>query len=735
MTERARTMCWIAVACALGAGPSARAEGPPEPAITGYVAAGSYYSSDDDYYSSEYTGFGENEWNVLGDFEVRGRPAWDSGDVWHFHLRGQNLGLDSRRIDGEGGLQGLFRIHASWDQIPHLLFDDADIVFHGRGNDLLTLPTGWVPATTTRGFAALPQTLDPIRFSRERRDLRFGTDTVLPHGFELSTHYKYDRQTGRKPIGSVIGNSGGNPRAVIVPEGIDWRTHDGDIALRYASEALQGELGYEISRFSDEQDTLTWQNPFSAIGGWNPAAGYPTGFGGRGLPPDNEFHQVKASGGYELPYDTRIMAHAAFGWMLQDDSFEPYTVNPALVVTTPPEKNDADAKIHTRDVGVRITSRPIEHLRATAEWRLDDRDNDTPRRTFIYVPGDSLDQSTIDSDRARVNLPQSYRRNDGRIDLGYEIFERTEVTAGYQHLVTERSWTEADEVKENVVRAGFRTRPIEQVDFRVDGTWADRDGGDYFYNAPLVWGFSPEHVATTNPATDFENNPLLRKFTLADRERQSIDAHLSVMPIESLTLGAGITGANEDYDNSELGLRSRRALSWTIDASWSPLETLTAYAYYTRDSFQSRQSGRSFNSDPVQAFDPNRNWRQDDEDDVDTVGAGAEWIAIADRLTLRADFVYSFAKDSIDFATGPALPPSVALPTSDSRLYDVSIQAELRLVEHVKARVGYLFESFEADDWALDGVEPNTINEVLTLGQENPNYQSHIVGFSIEYDF
>jgi hypothetical protein len=53
----------------------------------------------------------------------------------------------------------------------------------------------------------------------------------------------------------------------------------------------------------------------------------------------------------------------------------------------------------------------------------------------------------------------------------------------------------------------------------------------------------------------------------------------------------------------------------------------------------------------------------------------------------------------------------------------------------VKARVGYLFESFEADDWALDGVEPNTINEVLTLGEENPNYDSHIVGFSIEYDF
>jgi len=734
MASRRAWLGCIPLPLSLALGAPAWAVEPPEPAITGSVTAGAYYSSANEFHFGQYTGFGEDEWNVLGDFELRGRPAWDSDAVWHFLLRGQDLGMDSRRIDAEGGMQGLFRLHLSWDQIPHLLFDDGDTVFRGRGTDFLTLPPNWVPATTTKGFTALPQDLNSIELARQRNDLRAGSDFELPAGFQLSTHYLYDRQTGRKPIGSVIGNTGGNPRSVIVPEKIDWNTHDGDVLLRYASDRLQGEVGYEVSRFEDDTASLTWQNPYAAIGGWNPAAGFPTGFGSRSLAPSNWFHQVKASAGYNLPYDTRIMTHAAFGWMLQNDNFAPYTVNPALSVTTPLPEQDAHAEINTHDMGVRITSRPIEHLRALAEWRMDDRDNDTPRKTFIYPGGDSQDQGTITSANARRNLPESYRRNDGRVELGYEVWNRTEVTAGYQHLVTDRSWTEADETKEDIFRTGIHGRPIQQLDFRVDAAWQDRNGGNYFGNAPLVWGFSPEHVATLDLATAYENIPLLRKFNLTDRQRRSVDTHVSYMPIESVSLGAALGFANEDYDNSEMGLRTRGSLTWSLDASWTPNESINTYAYYTNESFHSRQSGRSF-SDPITAADPNRNWRQRDDDHVDTVGVGFEWLAIADRVTLHADFVYSFAKTAIDVETAPALPPAVPFPNADSRLYDVSLQVELKIVEHVKARVGYLFESYEQDDWSLAGVQPSTINEVLTLGQKSPNYSAHLVGFGIEYQF
>ena len=106
---RAALLSWLAHSLAFGAGPAFAVE-PPEPAVTGRIEAGAYYSSDDEYYFGQYTGLGEDEWNVLGNFELRGRPAWDSGETWNFLLRGQNLGLDSRRIEAHGGLQGLSQV-------------------------------------------------------------------------------------------------------------------------------------------------------------------------------------------------------------------------------------------------------------------------------------------------------------------------------------------------------------------------------------------------------------------------------------------------------------------------------------------------------------------------------------------------------------------------------------------------------------------------------------------------
>jgi hypothetical protein len=128
------------------------------------------------------------------------------------------------------------------------------------------------------------------------------------------------------------------------------------------------------------------------------------------------------------------------------------------------------------------------------------------------------------------------------------------------------------------------------------------------------------------------------------------------------------------------------------------------------------------------------NWRQRDDDEVDTVGLGFAWTAIADRLTVRSDFVYSRVEEAVHVG-GPVLPDPQSFPNNDSRLFDASIQLELRVVEHVSARVGYLFEHYDAEDWAIQDVWPSTIPEVLTLGNDNPDYNAHLVGFSLEYAF
>jgi MtrB/PioB family decaheme-associated outer membrane protein len=713
----------------------AAAEEPIPDTIWGSVEAGAYLSTEDSYQWGDYTGIKDDAWYGLANVELHGRAPWTSEDTWHFDFQGSNLALDSRFLSLSGGLQGLFSVWVEWDQIPLYDDDTASLVFLGRGTDTLTLPSNWVPAGTTAGFTALDTDLRRLNLSRDRYTLTAGADVVLPRGLALASEYQWQKVEGRKVTGAVIGNSGGNPRSSLLPAHVDWQTHQSDTALRFANETAQLELGYQNSYFDDLDDTLTWQNPFAAINGWDPAAGYPSGFGRKGLPPDNQFHQVYGSGGYNLPWwRTRVAGQASFAWYRQDDDFLPYTVNPALTVTTPLPRGDANGEIDATNVLLRVTSRPLDALRLTASYRLDDRDNDTPRDVYIYVPGDSLDQDTIDSDRARMNLPNSYRLQEGRLDLTYEVWRRTEVSAGYERQRETRSWTETDQLDDDIVRVGLRSRALSWADFRVDGTWWRRDAGDYFYQAPAVWGFSPEHVATVPSNEQFENVPPMRKFNYTDRDRGSVDARLLVMPVDAATLGFSLGWATEDYDASELGLRQRDVLSWGIDASWNPTETVTTYLWFQDQRYESQVRGRQWTG-TVDAFDPRFDWKSDDEDDVKTVGLGAEWTGFEERLSLRADYAFSWAKERIHTNAGPALPATAPFPDARQMLHDVSFQAQVRIREGLVGRFGYLYEYLDVNDWAYDDVGPATVPEVLGLGQSMPDYGAHLFAFSLEYQF
>jgi len=271
---------------------------------------------------------------------------------------------------------------------------------------------------------------------------------------------------------------------------------------------------------------------------------------------------------------------------------------------------------------------------------------------------------------------------------------------------------------------------------RVEGGFADRNGSEYMYQSPLFQGFTPEYVGSiTDPDELFENNPLLRKNNYADRKRSRVLGRIDLMPIETFSIGLDTSWVDDRYDESTLGLTRREALSSTVDLSWSPIEILTTYAWFTYDDLQSDLDGRAFGT-TAQAFDPRRDWSERDEDHVYTAGVGAELHLLDDRLRLRADYVYSMANTAVDVHTGPGLTPtSRNFPDIESRLHDFNVSAEYQLRENIAVRVSYLLEDLKSDDWALEGVAPNTISQVLGLGEDPAHYRNHLVGFAVRYEF
>jgi hypothetical protein len=58
-----------------------------------------------------------------------------------------------------------------------------------------------------------------------------------------------------------------------------------------------------------------------------------------------------------------------------------------------------------------------------------------------------------------------------------------------------------------------------------------------------------------------------------------------------------------------------------------------------------------------------------------------------------------------------------------------------RWSDQLEAILQLRYESFETQDWALAGVEPGTIPEVLTLGADPYDYDVTVVGLGFRFYF
>ena len=237
---------------------------------------------------AQYRGLVDDQFYVLGNVDIFRRAPWDGESTEYYRLRGLNLGLDSRSVDAEYGRQGLFGLSFLFDELPVYKTRSAETFFLGVGGSHLRLPPGWVagtradsplpgqitpPAYPTAFQTSIENNLDSMHIGWQRRKLGGGFSMVLPAELEFDAHYSYETKRGEKLLGSTFGTSGGNPRAVIIPERIEYNTQQIDGALRYGGEHLQLALEYFGSGFDDGVNSQIWMNPYVA-GALAPSAGF-----------------------------------------------------------------------------------------------------------------------------------------------------------------------------------------------------------------------------------------------------------------------------------------------------------------------------------------------------------------------------------------------------------------------------------------------------------------------------
>lgn len=724
---------------------------------------GFLYNSSDDRVFGNYNGLLNDQFYVLGNVDVRRRDLFGWGDDYHARLRGLNLGLVSRYIDAEFGRQGLFGLFFEFDQLPVFRSETAETFFGGVGSETLTLPSTWTAGANGPAMTDLEDNLRQIDIEWDRERIGGGFDLVLPWNLTFEARYDHETKEGQKLMGAVMGLNGGNPRAVVIPEPIDYVTHQIEAYLRHAGENLQLSLGYYGSGFNNENSFLQWQNPYTPV--WPPPGnvwGSPTagfnctdgilapatdpgcGNGRKGQMPDNWFHQILASGAYNLPYRTRVTLNTAFGWMLQDDDFLPYSVNSALTTITGGAnaadldalpRRSLDGEIFTTLVDFRVASRPLEKLNLDLGYRFDDRSNNSPQDTYVRIRGDAENQA---AGQARINLPYSYTQHRVDFDAGYQIWRRTDLTLGYEWKLTDRDFQEVEQLTENTLGGILTSQPYSFLGARLSYAHAWRNGDDYVGNRPLIEGHPPGTVA---PGA-FENHPLLRKSYLANRERDQVKFMLTLLPAEELTVALNMNWTHEDYYASELGITDVENWGPGIDISYVPIERLSTHAFYTYQQFRSEQNGWSFTGGGAGATDPDRRWNSSDTDRTHTVGVGFDLAILPGRMNFGSDYLYAQSRGEVDVSVGAALSAGVPYPDTKSTQHNVSVHGDYWFTEHFSMRVGYLFAKFDQDDWALDGIGPTSLTCgppgsacVIGSGRGSEGYAAHVVSWALVYTF
>jgi MtrB/PioB family decaheme-associated outer membrane protein len=644
---------------------------------------GAGYVSDDSSKFGEYTGLDDEGVFAVGNAEAHYR----SREGRWLDLTLTDFGLDTRALLAEGGKQGSYKLLLSYKETPHFITDTAVSPFLGTGSGVLTLPSGWVPATTTGGMLSLAASLHGIDLQTKRRAFDFGASVTPFAHWEFGVKVRHEEKTGN------LGTAGSflfNAAQFAMP--VDYDTEQIDVSAAYSAGRFQARFAYYGSIFNNNEQTLTWANPYVPI-----VSGASSGQLAEA--PSNQFHQLLASAGFELSQRTHATADVAVGRMTQDEAFVPYTLNAGLT-TTPLPRSSLDGRVTTVRGNVRITSALTDRLRLNAAYSYDDRDNRTPQALYDWITTDALPAPL------RTNLPYSLTHRVAKLDGGFAFTRDLRVDAGCDYDVYERDLQEVRRTHEYTCWGKGTARVIERADIMLKGAHARRTGSDYTAVPGIV---SPE-------------NPLLRKYNLADRDRDSGMLRVDVELTERASLGAETSLAWDKYRNSVLGLLDGHSESVAADTGFAFSDDTSMTGYLSYEQIRSRQANAELiPGSPI--------WSARNKDTIETAGVGIKHHA-SDKFDIGANYTVSRSIGEIDISGA-----AEGFPDLTTRLHSVKLYATYRLKDKLSLHVAYWYERYQSRDWMLDGVAADTIPNVISFGQGTPAYHVHVIALSGRYEF
>jgi len=663
-----------------------------------YVEAGVGYVSEDAWKFGQYNGLNQKGPYLIGNF----RTEKHNNDGEYFRSTGTNLGLESRSLRLEGGYQGRQQFFFEYDELPNYMNNTGKTPYLDPGSSTLFLPTGY-------DYNNIDAYLQPLELKTKRERVGFGAAFFSEKHWKFDIAFQHETKEGTQATGSAMGSTGtsspvGNAVAALLPEPIDYNTDEMDVGLHYNKGKGQFDIVYNVSLFNNNNDSLAWQNAVPNTNPNDPTLPQPNAWGRMGLAPDNQLHRLTASGGYTLPHQTRLTGMLSVGRSTQNEDLLPYSVAPNALPPLP--RNSAEAEVWLTSAQLKVASRPKRKLRLSANYRFHDRSNRTPIDRWSYIIADG------DNFKATENNPLSYTKNQLDLDANYRINSSLSFLGGYKYDHMFRSYNNTEEIEktqENTLFAKLKGRSGSKVDYSLYAEAGNRDGSEY-----MPYGFE---------------NPALRKFNMADRDRGKVGAKIGIMPTDSSSIGLSTDYISDDYTNSVVGLTEAQQTTATLDISYLVSSNITTYAYYSYDDIPSSQSGSETGAQTA-------DWTADFKDTFNTVGVGFKAAKVASRWDVGADFTYADSTGKIDMSSDLAAnQPADQYPDLKTAMGSLKLWTDYQVSKNIAVNVTYWYQTYREDNWAVDDLDVDSIANMLLLGEETLDYDVHVIAASAKIKF
>lgn len=630
----------------------------------------------------------------------------------------------------------------------------------------------------TAGNAALAATGESrLGITRSKGGVR--ADLSFLDKWKFFASFTSEKREGARPFGVTWGGGGTNAN-VEIAEPIDYRTNDLIAGVQYADKLNAFNLTVNASWFRNNIDTLTFDNITSVnnfgalnLNGVTAANG---GFsqGRLDLYPNNDYYSAKGEYARQLPdiWKGRFTAVVSLATSRQNDDLIPFTVNPNVVAaglsnwhtTDSLSRKTADARIDTRLIDLGLSLNPLDTLNVKGKVRYYETRNHTefllcnsaaggdPANTAsgygctgvwgrVVNDGSGTSFGSTATGNAYIrNIPFDYKQLIYAVDADYRLGKASSISAGYERESYHRDHRERDETWEDKYKLGYVNRGVRDGTLRLSFEHDRRRGDEYQTHHPYTDFYSgylwdPSTAVGTNLTTFVVHmNSRLRKYDLADRNQNIVNARFNYMLRHDLDLGIATQFKDMKYPDSEYGRVDHQRLgSLNLDLSWQPGAQTNVYAFYSRQQGKIKQQGvpsgavAGFNcnignngltidnaeylcADPNtgRVFNAANLWSQTHRDTSDTFGLGVKQM-IRDVL-VDMNYTYSLGRTEISYST-PANMAAAQAALAGSGFEDLKTSQhtlELNMLKplskSVLVRLLYRHERGKIDDWHYNGL-------------------------------